>query len=459
MMNMTEHIDTLIIGGGQAGLSTSYYLKQQGREHIILEQASQAASSWRKRWDSFTLITSNWMTRIPGAEYQGDDPDGFMLRDDVIAYFEKYIEHFELPIRYEYQVKAVKSIETGYLITTNKGEFEAANVIIATGMFQQSKIPPISTNISSKIQQLHSSEYLNPDALPAGAVLVVGSAQSGCQIAEELYQSGRKVYLSVGQAGRFPRRYRGKDFTRWLDKAGFYTTTLDQLPSPRAKFAGSIHGTGKDGGHTINLHQFARDGVVLLGYIQSAQDNGIVLAPDLKENLANIDKGETELVKKVDAYIEKAGLDVPPETLPELRDGYDAEEIINLDLKSEGITSVVWATGYQFDFGMVKLPVFDEDGYPVQKRGVTEYPGLYFVGLPFLSTIKSGLLFGVGEDAAHVVSVIATAAVGLVSSPMQGVPSRYIISLIKPILLSSQPCQADAIIFIIGSDVLPQPRI
>ena len=405
---MTEQIDTLIVGGGQGGLSTSYYLRQQGREHVVLEQADQVAEAWRNRWDSFTLITPNWMIQLPGAEYQGDDPDGFTTRDEVIAYFEDYVERFDLPIRYGIRVTSVEPIEAGYLVSTDQAEFEAANVVIAAGMYQQPKIPTFSSNLSSEIRQLHSSEYRNPEGLPEGAVLVVGSAQSGCQIAEELYQSGRKVYLSVGSAARVPRRYRGKDVTQWFDELGFYARTADQLPSPKAKFAGSVHGTGKDGGHTINLHQFARDGVVLLGHIQSVQEDRIELAPDLMDNLANADNFEAEVVKQVDGYIEKTGLDAPTETLPELRDGFEAEVILELEPISAGITSVIWATGYRFDFSMVKLPVFDEDGYPVQERGVTEYPGLYFVGLPFLHTGKSGLLSGVGADAGHVVSTITT---------------------------------------------------
>jgi len=405
---MTEQVDTIIVGGGQAGLSTSYYLKQEDREHIILEQTDQVAKAWRERWDSFTFITPNWMIRLPGAEYQGDEPDSFMARKNIIDYFKDYIKLFELPIRYGIQVTSVESIETGYLVRTNKTDFEAANVVIATGMYQHPRMPSFSKNLSSEILQLHSSKYRNPEKLPVGAVLVVGSAQSGCQIAEELYQSGRKVYLSVGSAGRLPRRYRGKDVTRWMDEMGFYDRTVDKLPSAKAKFAGSVQGTGKDDGHTINLHQFVRDGVVLLGHIQSAQDNQIVLAPDMRDNLAKSDKLEADIVKQIDEYIEKRGLDSPRETLPELRDGFEAEELLNLDLKSEGITSVIWATGYKFDFSLVKLPVFDEDGYPLQKRGITEYPGLYFIGLPFLYTSKSGLLHGVGDDAAHIVSVIET---------------------------------------------------
>jgi putative flavoprotein involved in K+ transport len=404
---MTEYTDTIIVGGGQGGLSTSDHLLQKGCEHIILEKADHAAVSWRSRWDSFTLITPNWMIRLPGAEYQGDDPDGFTPREEVIAYFEDYIKRFNIPIRYGFRVTSVEPIEEGYKVITNKGEFKASNVVIATGLFQEPKFPPFSSNLSSEIHNIHSSEYKNPKSLPSGAVLVVGSAQSGCQIAEELYQSGRKVYLSVSSSGRLPRRYRGKDVTQWLEEIGVMNITVDKLPSPKAKFAPSAHGTGKDGGHTINLHQFARDGVVLSGRIQSVQEDRIILAPDLKENLGKGDKFEANFVKQVDEYIEKMGLDAPTETLPELLDGYEMDLITELDLKTLDITSVIWATGYKFDFSLVKLPVLDEDGFPVQKRGVTEYSGLYFVGLPFLHTVKSGLLAEVGEDAAYIASDIA----------------------------------------------------
>ncbi|OGN96271.1 MAG: FAD-dependent oxidoreductase [Chloroflexi bacterium RBG_13_50_21] len=399
---MVNLIDTIVVGGGQGGLSTSYYLKQQGRGHIVLEQAYQAAQVWRNRWDSFTLNTPNWMTRLPGAEYQGNDPDGFMPRDEVVAYFEAYIERFELPVRYGIRVTSVEPIEAGYLVSTDDGEFAAANVVIATGLHQQPKIPLFSANLPAEMRQFHSSEYRNPEALPAGAVLIVGSAQSGCQIAEELYQSGRKVYLSVSSSARFPRRYRGKDTSWWMNIIGLLDKTVDQLPSPKAKFAGSAHSTGKEGGHTINLHQFARDGVVLLGHIQSMQEDRLTVAPDLMENLVKADKAEADFIKQVDEYIERNRVEAPIENLPELRDGYDGKEILALDLASVGITAVIWSTGYKFDFNLVKLPAFDEDGYPLQHRGVTEFPGLYFIGLPFLYKPKSGLLAGVGDDAAHV---------------------------------------------------------
>jgi putative flavoprotein involved in K+ transport len=402
VITMTEKINTIIVGGGQGGLSTSYYLKKQGREHIILEKTDQAAQVWRNRWDSFTLATPNWMTRLPGAVYQGDDPDGFMPRDEVVTYFEEYIEQFDLPVRYGVQVTGVEPVGAGYLVMTDQGDIEAVNVVIAAGLHQQGRIPSFSANVPSEIVQLHSNEYHNPEALPAGAVLVVGSAQSGCQIAEELNQNGRKVYLSVGSAGRAPRRYRGKDVTWWLEKIGFFSRTADQLPSPKARFAGSPQATGKGGGHTINLHQFVRDGVVLLGHLQDIQDGQVVLAPDVKENLAKADKFEDDLVKQINDYIERNELDIPSEALPELNDAYEAGEILDLDLKSAGISSIVWATGFKFDFSWVNLPIFDEDGFPVVEWGVTEHPGLYFIGLPFLRTSGSGLLSGVGADSAHI---------------------------------------------------------
>ena len=255
-----------------------------------------------------------------------------------------------------------------------------------------------------------------------GAVLVVGSAQSGCQIAEELYLSGRKVYLCVGSAGRVPRRYRGKDIYEWMLLIGLLDRTVDKLPSPAARFAGNPHVSGKDGGRTLNLHQFFRDGVILLGHIQNGRGNTIQLSNDLKENLAKADKFETDLVKQIDEYIEKNGLKIPPEKLPELRDGYNAEEITELDLNAAGITTIIWAMGYDFDFSLIKMPITDGFGYPIQKRGVTDYPGLFFVGLPWLYKYKSGHLLGIGEDADYIASMIAARQVLIIRS---STPPQY----------------------------------
>jgi putative flavoprotein involved in K+ transport len=406
---MTTNTNTVIVGGGQAGLSVSYYLTRQGRDHAVLEQADRVAPVWRdQRWDSFTLVLPNWTIRLPDGEYEGDDPDAFMTRDQFATYIEQYAERIKPPIRFGMRVTSVEAENDGYLVKTGAETFRASNVVMATGGFQQSKVPSFGAHLPASIVQLPSSAYRNPRALPPGAVLVVGSGQSGSQIAEELYQSGRQVYLCVGSAGRFPRRYRGKDMSRWAEASGFFDRTVDKLPSPKARFAGNPIVTGRDGGHTLNLHQFARDGVVLLGHMRGAEDGHIGLAPDLKESLAKVDKFEADLVKVADDYIAKNGLDAPEEILPQLRDGYDADMITELDLKAAGITSVIWAVGYKFDYSLVKLPVLDEDGYPRQVRGCTEYPGLYFVGMMWLHTLKSGTLLGVGEDAAFIASDIAS---------------------------------------------------
>jgi len=403
-------IHTLVIGGGQAGLAISYHLTNHKIEHLVLEKAAQAGRAWRGLWDSFALLTPNWSFQLPGAKYKGNDPDGFLSREEVISYFEKYIDDMDIPVMFKTQANSVERLgkDEGYLVRTGGGEFEAENVVVATGMFQDSKFPSYASAISSKVTQLHSSQYRNPGMLPLGAVLVVGSAQSGCQIAEELYQSGRKVYLCVGSAGRAPRRYRGRDVFSWLLQLGFFDRTVEKLPSPRAKFAGNPHLSGRDGGHTINLHQFARDGVQLLGRITGANKNTIYLANDLKESLSKADKFEADLVKMIDEFIVKNGIDAPRETLPDLKDGYAMGEVLELDLISKGINTIIWAQGFAFDFSMVKLPVTDADGYPIQKRGVTKYPGLYFAGMPWLSKYKSGLIVGVDEDAEYVASHIAS---------------------------------------------------
>ena len=404
-----EKIQTIIIGGGQAGLSTSYFLCQKGHEHLVLERASQAGSVWRNdRWDSFTLLTPNWSIKLPGMTYSGNNPDGFMTRAELVAYFEKYIENFELPVQYNTSVTEVTPLEEGegWLVKTNEKTFQAKHVVVATGQFQSPKIPPFSAKIPEHVLQIHSGQYRNPAQLPDGAVLVVGSAQSGTQIAEELYQSGRTVYLCVGSAPRLPRRYRGRDIFAWLADTGFTETTVDKLPSARAKFAGNPHLSGKDGGRTINLHLFARDGVRLLGRIIGAEDGSIKLARDLRESLARSDKAEADIAAMIDQFIEKNNINAPEETLPRHEDGYAVDEITELDLRDANINTIIWAIGYEFDYSFVKVPATDEDGYPIQLRGVTQYPGLYFVGLSWLHKRKSPLLMGVGEDADYIASHI-----------------------------------------------------
>lgn len=406
-----ERIETVIVGGGQAGLSLSYYLTQHRREHVVLEQAGHLAHTWRTfRWDSFTLVTPNWHLNLPGFHYRGDHPDGFLLREQIVAFLEDYARSFNPPVRFNTRVISVDPADERFHVTTNASVIEAKNVVIATGLFEQPKLPLFSTNVTSQILQIHSSTYRNEGALPPGAVLVIGSGQSGCQIAEELYQAGRQVYLSVGTAGRLPRRYRGKDSTWWLAELGFFDDLTSQLPSPNAKFGGNPHLSGKNGGHSLNLHQFARDGVTLLGHVRDANQRVAFFAPDLEENLTKVDQIESNLLKRIDDYIDSHAPGTPKESVPQLRDGFAAKKIEQVDLISANIKTIIWAAGFAFDFKWVHFPVFDADGYPVQTRGVTSIPGLYFLGLNWLYKRKSALLFGVGEDAAHLAENIASSS-------------------------------------------------
>jgi len=408
-----ERIETVIVGGGQAGLATSYWLTQFGREHVVLEQAAHPANAWRAgRWDSFTLVIPNWGLRMPGAEYDGPDPDAYMPRDELVAYFDRYVARFHLPVRCNTRVLSAEVMDGGgYLVRTEGRAIRAGNVVVATGYEQLPKVPTFAAGIAPEVTQIHSSRYRNPGALPDGAVLVVGTAQSGCQIAEELYQCGRTVFLATGgSAGRSPRRYRGRDTFAWLYEMGFFDRTADQFPFPRERFA-PPHVSGTKGGHTLNVHQFARDGVTLLGHLRGAAGGRLAIAPDLHENLGRIDGFEVQQRQMIDGYIQARGLDAPAEDVPPpIRDGYAQPIVEQLDLKAAGIGTIIWATGYRYDFGLVKAPVFGADGFPIQTNGVTGCPGLAFVGMPWMPSLKSGVLAGVGEFAGHVASAIADAA-------------------------------------------------
>ncbi len=399
-----KRINTIIVGGGQAGLATSYWLKQHGQEHLVLDRADRPGHAWRQRWDSFTLATPNWTFLLPGAAYDGPDRDGFLPRDEIVTTFEHYAAGNDLPVAFNVDVTSVAPLadRPGYRVDTQDTTYQAVNVVIATGLYQRAKIPAFAAGLPADVLQLPSEQYRNPAGLPPGAVLVVGSGQSGCQIAEELHKAGRPVFLSVGSAGRAPRRYRGKDTYEWLALAGFFDRTPAMLPSPKARFTANPHLSGAGGGHDLNLHQFARDGMTLLGHLRGIADGKLSLAPDLYDGLAKADQFEVQVLGLIDGYIARNGLDAPPEQRPALRDGYDRPIITDLDVRTAGIKTVIWAAGYDFDFNLVKLSVTDGDGFPVQQRGVTAYPGLYFVGLPWLHTQKSGLLLGVGEDAAFI---------------------------------------------------------
>jgi len=410
---MTEHIETIIVGGGQAGLALSYYLTQQDRPHIVLERG-RIGESWRsQRWDSFTLITPNWTIQLPGFEYRGDNPGGFLSRGEIVRYLEQYAGSFKAPLRDGIQVTAVQqqSEGEGYLVETNEKSFSASNVVLATGAYQKPKLPQGSKTLSKDIYQIHSSQYRNPESLPSGAVLVVGTGQSGFQIAEALHESGRKVYLSISSCGKVPLSYRGKDVVWWLTRMGFFDRTVDKLPSPMAKFACSPHVSNRHEERDITLRQLASQGAILLGHLQAIEGKQVILAPDLAENLAKSEAFMAQIMQMIDGFIEKTGTEAPARDAPDKpvpTESLSTKPILTLDLTSTGINTVIWATGYKLDFDWVQIPVFDKMAYPVHQRGITAFPGLYFLGLHWLYKTKSALLSGIGEDAAFIASAITT---------------------------------------------------
>jgi putative flavoprotein involved in K+ transport len=405
---MSEKIESVIIGGGQAGLSLSYYLIKQGREHLVLEKSDQVADAWRnRRWDSFTLITPNWSFRLPGAEYTGTDRDGFMPKLEIVRRFEQFEQQNHFPVRYSTAVTRVEPVEGSYRyrVYTDQQIYQAKNVVLANGMYQKSKIPAFAAQIAPDVLQIPSDAYRNPQTLPPGAVIVVGSAQSGCQIAEELNEAGRKVYLSTSSAGRFPRRYRGKDGYEWMNITGFFDRTVAGMNSPKDRVFGSPHSSGKGGGHEINLHKFCRDGIILLGHLRGYEDWKLVMAQDLKENLTKSEAFSANLLKVIDAYIDSHGMNIPQEERVILDDGFHMPAVPDLDLSAQGISTIIWATGYAFET-LVNLPLVDPYGYPITDRGVTSYPGLYFLGMPWMNKMKSGFLMGIGESAQYLADVI-----------------------------------------------------
>jgi putative flavoprotein involved in K+ transport len=408
---MTGRVETVIIGGGQAGLAMSYWLSQLGREHVVLERG-RLAERWRsERWDSLTLLTPNWMTQLPGYGYRGDDPDGFISRDEVIQYLEGYASSFEPPLRCGVEVQSVrlKPGQDRYLVRTADETIEALNVVIATGPFQQPRIPPLGATMPRGVLQLHSRKYRNPAQLPPGAVLVVGSGASGLQICEDLYRSGRTVFLAIGRMNRQLRRYRGTDIEKWQHIMGLLDTVgLQSFVDP--KYGGSGALTGVGGGHDLDYDRFVADGVTLLGHLRGAEDGTLTFADDLRESLLLWDESWEVFRGMIEAHISKVGLDVPPEeeSYPAASRAWrDQAPTLKLDLAASDISTLIWATGFINDFGWLDVPVLDAGGNPVQRHGVTSSPGLYFLGLRRMHKPKSGFLFGVGEDAAYLAQQVA----------------------------------------------------
>jgi putative flavoprotein involved in K+ transport len=402
-----SHHSVAVIGGGQAGLSMSYCLTERGVDHIVLDR-DRPACEWReRRWDSFCLVTPNWQCQLPGFPYAGPDPDGFMVRDEIVGYLESYTASFGPPLLSGTEVTRLRRRRDGvFMLATSAGEFTADQVVVATGPYQLPAVPPAAQRLPDGIEQLHSSQYRRPWQLPPGAVLVVGTGQSGCQIAEDLHLAGRQVHLAVGSAPRVARRYRGRDVVAWLDDMGYYDKGIDEFAdADNVRLRANHYVTGRDGGHDIDLRAFARDGMRLYGRLAGVDGGQLSFAADLARNLDHADEVSESIKDSVDKFIDGTGTEAPAEVrytpvwTPPAGPG-------RLDLEQAGVSAVIWSTGFGRDHRWIDVPVFDGRGYPTHDRGVTNCPGLYFIGLPWLHSWGSGRFSGVARDAWHLASQV-----------------------------------------------------
>jgi putative flavoprotein involved in K+ transport len=402
---MSEQIEVVVVGAGSAGLAVSHELAAAGVEHVILERG-RTGQTWRDRWDSFCLVTPNWTVRLPGGEYGGPEPEGFMLRDDVVAHLERYAASFAAPVREGIEVVALDAGPTGRLrLRTSAGEIQAAVVVLSTGAYQRPHRPAGTETLPAGLLQLDAEGYTNPNALPPGAVLVVGSGQTGCQLAEELHEAGREVFLACGRAPWAPRRPGGRDLVTWIAETPYFDTTPAELPSAQARLVANVQATGHGGGHDLHFRVLQAMGVTLLGHLRGGDGRRAHFANDLADSVAFGDARHHELRELITKTC--ATRSVRP---PEMADppAFRADAPDALDLK--GFGAVICTSGFRPDYRRwVAFPeAFDEFGFPIHRDGAsTVVDGLYFVGVHFLRKRKSSLLFGVGEDAAVVAGTIA----------------------------------------------------
>ena len=410
-----EATNTVVVGAGQAGLATSYWLAQRGVEHRLLERRPALGGAWQDRWDSFYLNTPNFSLALPGTSYAGPEPDGFTPRDATIDFFRGYARMIDAPVELDTEVTLITATDPGFTLETDRGTWTARNVVLASGAFQRPRIPAAAVGLSPAIHQLHSHDYRNPAQLPEGAVLVVGTGQSGGQITEDLLDAGRTVHLSVSACPEAPRRYRGQDTFHWImhvnvhgPEYGINALLVDHLPSPAGRFLCNPLLSGNGGGHSVHLRGLGRRGVRLHGRFEGIDGGALVFTDDLPQRLALVEAGFGQRLKMLaDAYISAAGIDAPEAEVPDADHWLPAESGARLDPAAEGVTSVIWCTGYGLDFSMLDLPLLDEWNYPRHVKGVTEHPGLYAVGLPWLTRHISATLVGVGPDAEYVTEHVA----------------------------------------------------
>ena len=404
---MKTHYSVVIVGGGQAGLSMSYCLKQRNIEHIIFEKY-QIAHSWQeKRWDSFCLVTPNWQCQLPGYPYQGAEPGGFMGKADIVQYIRDYAQSFDPPVQEGVEVTRVcQGQGDRFEIATTVGDFTANQIVIATGGYHTPRIPRVAERLFPNVLQIHSSQYRRPEQLPAGEVLVVGTGQSGCQIAEDLHLAGRRVHLCVGGAPRSPRRYRGKDVVDWLDQMGYYDMPIDEHPQKETiRHRTNHYVTGRDGGREIDLRKFATEGMQLYGRLNDIQGDRLIFNSNLKQNLDAADAVAESIKGTIDKFIDKNNLDAP-EASPYQPMWTPGQPVLEMNYKTANIAAVIWSTGFEANFSWAEVPVFDGKGYPSHDRGVTPVKGFYFLGLPWLHTWGSGRFSGIARDALYLADQI-----------------------------------------------------
>ena len=414
--------EVLIVGGGQAGLAMSEHLSAADVPHVILER-HRIAERWRSgRWDSLVANGPAWHDRFPTLEFADVGPDAFASKEQVADYFVAYAEKIAAPVRCGVEVTSVRrnAGRAGFRVQTTDGSVEARYVVAATGPFQRPVIPPVVGD-DAGLLQMHSSGYRNPDQLPDGAVLVVGAGSSGVQIADELLRSGRRVYLSVGPHDRPPRRYRGRDFVWWLGVLGKW----DADAPPQGAEHVTIAVSGAFGGHTVDFRDLAARGVTLVGLTVSFEDGTMRFATDLGANIAAGDANYLSLLDEADAYVTRMGLDLPQE--PEARElgplpACVTEPVVELDLAGAGVRSIIWATGFAVDYSWLQVDAFDADGKPKHRRGVSSEPGVYFLGLPWLSRRGSSFIWGVWHDARYLADHIATQRSYLAYQATDGAP-------------------------------------
>jgi len=406
-------VETIVVGAGQAGLVMSWHLRAAGTEHVVLERRSALGGGWQDRWDAFQLVTPNFFTSLPGHAYAGADPDGYMTRDELIAHFGGYAAAIQAPVQLETDVRRLRHDDGAsgrFRLETSHGPMSARNVVVAVGAFGVPHIPAAAGGFAADILQLHSHAYRRPADLPPGGVLLIGSGQTGVQLAEELGEAGRPVTLSVGHCGRSPRRYRGRDTFAWIHgiakegaSLGVALPSVETLPTPGDRFQCNPHVSGHGGGHDTNLRKMAADGLRLVGRFKGAEGTRAWFTPDLAENLAFADRffGERQQ-PLIDRYIDAIGAQAPPGELPQF--AFEPPEITSLDLGAEGISTVMWTSGYRPAFDWIELPIFDAFGLPRHVRGETEIPGLTFIGLPWQLDNTSANLAGVARDAAWLAS-------------------------------------------------------